>query len=58
MYALWVGLWATTGGFIGSIALIGYIKFGGRQSFIIWALVLEFTVSIFIIPSYGGMQVK
>ena len=30
MYALWVGLWASVGGVIGSLALIVYVKFGGR----------------------------
>ena len=39
-YALWVGLWATIGGVLGSLALILYVKFGGRQSTIVFILVL------------------
>jgi len=57
-YALWVGLWACIGGFIGSGLLIVYIKFGGRQSIVVWALVLEFLISIVVIPLYGGIQAK
>lgn len=57
-YALWVGLWASVGGFIGSIALVVYIRFGGRQSVVVWALVIEFLLSIIIIPLYGGIQAK
>jgi len=29
-YSLWVGLWSCVGGLIGSIALVIYIKLGGR----------------------------
>ena len=57
-YALWVGLWSCVGGLVGSILLIFYIKYGGRQSFVVWALVLEFLISIVIIPLYGGIQAK
>lgn len=38
-YALWVGLWATIGGALGSLALILYVKFNGRQSTIVFILV-------------------
>ena len=57
-YALWVGLWSCFGGLVGSILLIFYIKYGGRQSFVVWALVFEFLISIVIIPLYGGIQAK
>lgn len=29
-YALWVGLWASTGGVLGSLCLILYLKYKGR----------------------------
>lgn len=57
-YALWVGFWSCVGGLIGSILLIFYIKFGGRQSVVVWALVLEFLISIVLIPLYGAIQAK
>lgn len=55
-FALWVGAWSCIGGLVGSILLIFFIKYGGRQSFIVWALVFEFLISIVIIPLYGGIQ--
>ena len=55
-YALWVGLWASLGGFAGSFVLIAYIKFGGRQSFIVWMLVFEFCLAIAINDAYGFIQ--
>lgn len=58
MYALWVGLWASVGGVIGSLALIIYVKFGGRQSTIVFILVMEFIISVSLIPYFGTMQVK
>lgn len=57
LYALWVGLWATVGGVVGSFALILYLKTGGRQSTIVFILVLEFIVSVVIIPYFGSKQV-
>jgi len=54
-YALWIGLWACLGGMIGSVFLILYIKYGGRQSFVVWALVLCFIIAIVVVPLYGGM---
>lgn len=57
MYSLWVGLWASVGGVIGSAALIIYIKFKGRQSTIVFILVLEFIVAIVLIPYFGVNQV-
>jgi hypothetical protein len=57
-YALWVGLWASVGGVIGSLALIIYVKYGGRQSTIVFILVFEFVISVMLIPYFGTMQVK
>ena len=54
-YALWVGFWACIGGFVGSLLLVVYIRLGGRQSVVVWALVFEFLISIVIIPLYGGI---
>lgn len=56
-YALWVGLWASVGGVLGSLALIVYVKYGGRQSTIVFILVLEFVISVLLIPYFGTMQV-
>lgn len=58
LYALWVGLWASIGGVIGSLALIMYVKYGGRQSTIVFILVFEFVISVSLIPYFGTMQVK
>jgi hypothetical protein len=57
-YALWVGFWSCVGGFVGSVLLIFFIKYGGRQSVVVWALVLEFMISIVLIPLYGSIQAK
>ena len=57
LYAFWVGLWASVGGVIGSFALIMYVKYGGRQSTIVFILVLEFVISISLIPYFGSKQV-
>jgi hypothetical protein len=56
-YALWVGLWASVGGVLGSICLIVYLKFKGRQSTIVFILVLEFVISVVLIPYFGIKQV-
>ena len=57
-YALWIGFWACLGGIIGSVSLIFYIKYGGRQSFVVWSLVLCFLIAIVVVPVYGGLQAK
>jgi len=57
LYAMWVGLWASIGGIIGSVALIIYVKYGGRQSTIVFILVSEFVISVFLIPYFGSQQV-
>jgi hypothetical protein len=54
-YALWVGLWASIGGVAGSLALIIYVKYGGRQSTIVFILVFEFVISVSLIPYFGTM---
>ena len=56
-YALWIGLWACTGGVIGSLCLIIYIKYGGRQSTIVFILAFEFVVSVVLIPYFGIKQI-
>jgi len=53
LYALWVGLWASSGGVLGSLFLIIYVKYGGRQSTIVFILVFEFIVSVCLIPTAG-----
>ncbi len=55
-YALWIGLWACLGGGIGSVCLIFFMKYGGRQSFVIWSLVLCFLMAIVVVPVYGGIN--
>lgn len=57
-YGLWVGLWASLGGFAGAFILITYIKFGGRQSTLVWILVFEFCLAIAINDAYGFMQTR
>lgn len=56
LYALWAGLFTSIGGLLGSLFLIFYIKYGGRQSTIVFILVSEFIVSIIIIPTFGTIQ--
>ena len=58
LYAFWVGLWGSIGGVLGSLFLILYVKYGGRQSTIVFILVAEFVVSVALIPTFGALQVK
>lgn len=53
MYSMWVGLWATVGGVIGSGALILYVKLNGRQSTIVFILAFEFLIALILIPYFG-----
>jgi hypothetical protein len=55
LYALWVGLFTSLGGVLGSFFLIIYVKYGGRQSTIVFILVAEFCVSIALIPTFGAL---
>jgi uncharacterized membrane protein YfcA len=58
LYALWVGLFTSLGGVLGSLFLILYVKYGGRQSTIVFILVAEFCISVALIPTFGALQVK
>ena len=58
LYALWVGIFTSLGGVLGSLFLILYVKYGGRQSTIVFILVAEFCISVALIPTFGALQVK
>jgi hypothetical protein len=57
LYAMWVGLWASVGGVAGSIALILYVRYGGRQSTIVFILVFGIIVTVILLPIFGAKQV-
>lgn len=54
-YAFWIGVFTSLGGVLGSLFLILYVKYGGRQSTIVFILVAEFCISIALIPTFGAM---
>lgn len=53
-YALWIGLWSTLGTLLGLVATGWYMRVSGRQSIIVWILVLIFFLSVIAIPVFGG----
>jgi len=44
------------GTLIGLVAANAYMKRSGRQSFIVWCLVVIFVLSTIAIPLFGGMS--
>lgn len=52
-YALWIGLWASMGGVLGSLALIVYVKLGGRQSFSVFVLSVGLSLGVVALPFIG-----
>ena len=57
-YGLWIGAWSTLGMVGGLIATQLYMKRTGRQSIIVWCLVVIFLVSTVAIPIFGGISLK
>lgn len=53
LYALWIGFWCLFGGVFGSAAAWLYMRFSGKQSIIIWALVAMFVIEVIAIPGVG-----
>ena len=58
IYGLWVALWSTVGMVLGLIGAQWYMKKNGRQSLIVWCLVVIFAVSIVSVPIFGGISLK
>jgi uncharacterized membrane protein YfcA len=57
-YSLWLGAWATFGSVVGMWLTNLYMRMSGRQSVIVWALVLMFVISVIAIPTLGGLSIK
>ena len=57
-FSLWIGFWSTAGIFISVIYAQDYIKRSGRQSIIVWSLVLCFFIAIIIVPIFGAISLK
>ena len=55
-YGLWIGAWSTVGMVIGILLTTLYMKKTGRQSIIVWCLVVIFFVSVVAIPIFGGLS--
>uniref|UniRef100_A0A7S3I322 Uncharacterized protein n=1 Tax=Favella ehrenbergii TaxID=182087 RepID=A0A7S3I322_9SPIT len=58
VYGLWIGCWSCVGMVIGLILTQYYMKKTGRQSIIVWCLVIIFVVSTIAIPIFGGVSLK
>ena len=57
-YGLWISLWACFGMVLGHVLSRWYMKRTGRQSIIVWCLVVIFTISVITIPIFGGLSIK
>ena len=58
LYGLWIALWSTVGMVIGLIGAQHYMKTSGRQSPIVWCLVVVFALSVVAVPIFGGISLK
>jgi uncharacterized membrane protein YfcA len=58
MYGLWISFWACFGMVLGLVLARWYMKKTGRQSIIVWCLVIIFTISVVTIPIFGGLSIK
>ena len=57
-YGMWIGAWSCVGMVIGLLITNFYMKRTGRQSVIVWCLVVIFAVSVIAIPIFGGLSLK
>ena len=57
-YGLWIGFWSCVGMVIGLLLTQYYMKKTGRQSIIVWCLVVIFIVSTIAIPIFGYSSLK
>jgi len=57
-YGLWVGFWSCIGMVVGLLLTQFYMKRTGRQSIIVWCLVVIFVVSTVAVPIFGGLSVS
>ena len=57
-YGLWIGLWSCAGMLGGFFIAQWYMKKSGRQSIIVWCLVVIFCISVVAIPIFGGTSLK
>lgn len=55
-YGLWISLWSVIGTLFGLCGANWYMKKSGRQSIIVWCLVIIFVLSTIAIPLFGGMS--
>lgn len=56
-YSFWLGAWATFGSVAGMWLTNLYMRMSGRQSIIVWMLVLVFVISVISIPILGGLSI-
>lgn len=57
-YGLWIGFWSCIGMVGGLLGTQFYMKKTGRQSIIVWCLVVIFVLSVISIPIFGGISLK
>ena len=57
-YGLWIGLFSTLGMIISLLYAQEYIKKSGRQSLIVWSLVVVFFIAIITVPIFGIASLK
>ena len=57
-YSMWIAAWSTVGMLLAICAVESYMKKSGRQSIIVWCLVVVFAISVIAIPIFGGISLK
>ena len=57
-HSLWIGFWSTIGMIISILYAQEYIKKSGRQSLIVWSLVVVFVIAIILVPVFGAISLK
>lgn len=57
-YGMWIGFWSCLGMVAGLLMTNYYMKKSGRQSIIVWALVIIFVSSVIAIPIFGGLSLS
>ena len=58
LFGLWIGFWSTLGMIVSLRYAQDYIKRSGRQSLIVWSLVVVFFISIIIVPIFGAISLR
>ena len=57
-YGMWIAWWSVVAVLISVLVTEYYMKRTGRQSIIVWCLVVIFAISVVAIPIFGGISLE